>query len=113
MNIPDALESVTEALKSAGIDARVDPRDLNTPCAWVAARKWTPTYMCGDGETTIDVYLIVDDTGIVQAYSGLNDLLSKALTVLDVEGDVSLEDSVTLPSGGGPVPAFRLTTVVS
>lgn len=111
MNIPAGLDAVVAVLQGAGVSAAVDPRDLNTPCVWVTARS-LPTagrFMCGDRLMKVDLYLIAPDTGTPEAYRHLNDLLVKALSVLEPDGEIDLAETVTLPSGGGPLPAFRMS----
>lgn len=111
LNIPLILDSVVETLRIAGVDATVDPRNLNPPCAWVSAQS-LPTgqrTMCGDMPMKVGIYLIAGDSGVPEAYAALNDLLLKALTVLEQDGEIDLATSVSVPTGGGPLPAFYFT----
>lgn len=114
MSAPDIMGKVNDVvtlLRNNGIAASVDPRDLNPPCAWVSARS-LPTsrlVMCGDRPIQIDVYLIAIDNGVEEALKSLTAMLDSALSVLQPTGEVSLSEAITLPSGGGPLPAFRFT----
>ncbi|MGW0247924.1 hypothetical protein ACWDYH_14950 [Nocardia goodfellowii] len=108
-DIASILEGLADELKAAGVRAAVDPRDLNPPCAWVVARSIAHELLGGGGTVAVEVYLIAPDSGAPQAYRTLTDLLDKALTVLEPDADTSLSEAVTLPGGGGPLPAFRLT----
>ncbi|WP_069160078.1 hypothetical protein [Nocardia altamirensis] len=109
LDITAVLGGVVAALRRAGVRAGVDPRDLNPPCAWVTGRSIAHDLLGGGGTVTADVYLIAPDTGAAQALWALSGMLTKALTVLEPDGDTSLSERVTLPGGGGPLPAFRLT----
>lgn len=110
-NIPLILDQVCETLKTAGVNATIDPRNLNPPCAWVAAQTLPVARrtMCGDMPMKVGIYLIAGDAGVPEAYATLNDLLLKALTVLEQDGEIDLATSVSVPSGGGPLPAFYFT----
>ncbi|MCP2281066.1 hypothetical protein [Nocardia amikacinitolerans] len=103
------LDGLAVELRAAGVRASVDPRDLNPPCAWVVGRSIAHELLGGGGTVTADVFLIAPDAGVPQAYRTLTGLLDLALTVLEPDADTSLSESVTLPGGGGPMPAFRLT----
>ncbi|MBF6483845.1 hypothetical protein IU431_06695 [Nocardia otitidiscaviarum] len=108
-DIAAQLEDVAAQLRAAGVRASVEPRDLNPPCAWVVGRSLAHELLSGGGTLTADVYLIAPDTGIMAALAALTELLDLALTVIEPDADTSLSESVTLPGGGGPLPAYRLT----
>ncbi|AWY04758.1 hypothetical protein PQC61_gp12 [Gordonia phage Emperor] len=109
MNINDAVAEVETALRGAGLAASADPRQLNPPCAWVSATGLTHELLSGGGTVRLDVYLIAPDHGVTAALDVLSTLLDKALDALDPATETSLNEAVTLPAGGGPLPAFRLT----
>lgn len=116
MTIRDALDAVVDAL-NPGLGATLDPRDLNPPCAWVAGRRAAELNLCNrPTEITADVYLISRDVGTAEAIDKLGDMLDDALDQLAAAGigvvDVALDEAVTIPSGAGPLPAYRISTQV-
>ncbi|WP_330182821.1 hypothetical protein OHB26_03660 [Nocardia sp. NBC_01503] len=109
IDVAALLDIVVSQLRAAGIRASVDPRDLNPPCAWVAARTVAHDLLGGGGTVTADIYLIAPNIGVPQALKTLTGLLDQALTVIAPDADTSLSERVPLPSGGDPLPAFRIT----
>ncbi|WP_156801757.1 hypothetical protein [Corynebacterium mastitidis] len=71
---------------------------------------------CGGYAVVVDLYLIARDTGIPRALEALDKLLTWTIDVMDThqwEMDSSaLDETVTLPQGGGPLPAYRLTYLI-
>lgn len=117
MSILAGLETIIAALKSGGIAATLDPRDLNPPGAWAAARRAEDFSLCNRPTILIaDVYLIVRDVGAPGALAALDELLELALDALGAAGigvtTVALDEALTIPSGGAPLPAYRLTVQV-
>lgn len=112
MGIRAGLDRLAASLTAAGVPTAVDPRNLNPPCAWVTGKTMSsPHFLCGSGLITADVYLIVPDSGTPTALDALDVLLDKALTVVTAEGDISLSESVALPTGA-PLPAYKITTEI-
>lgn len=115
MTIRAALDQVVDALEE--LSATLDPRDLNPPCAWVAGRRAADLSLCNTPtEITADVYLICRDLGTPEAIDTLGDMLDTALEALGVAGigvdEIALDEAVTIPSGAGPLPAYRITAKV-
>lgn len=106
MKILESLAPVVAALKSAGLSANADPSKLNPPCAWVTPASVEQTYLDGGGELTCDVWLITADTGVFDSYVSLERMLEKALTVLDPDGEITLNTGIEL-SDGAVLPAFK------
>lgn len=113
--VTTALDDVVAALGEAGITATVDPPEIHPPGAWVAGRRLQRATLCGSYAVVIDVYLIVRDNGIKPALVELDSLLGRTLDVIDEHDweleSTTLDETVTLPSGGGPMPAYRLTII--
>lgn len=108
--IMETGQALCDALITGGIRASMEPRDLNAPCAWVSPNQATTgMYMCGGGEMRVDIYLVAPDHGYVRAMLVLEDLLSKALEVVQPDEPVSLDSSVVLPDSANPLPAFLIT----
>src|SRR5699024_2220279 len=106
--ISDALLAGVEALKGAGSDATIDPRNANPPSAGVVARTDEAETRCGTRAIDAEVYLIVPNNGTPQALDTLTALLATALTVIDPDGRIELSEAVTLPGGSDPMPAFKI-----
>lgn len=109
LDIAAQLDTLTAALKAVDLRAAVDPRDLNPPCVWVAPRSMSHELLSGGGTMRADLYLIAPDSGAAQALRTLSGLLDLVLAVVAPDADTSLSESVTLPGGGQPLPAFRVT----
>lgn len=113
MNIREALEAVL-AMLSPDVPGSVDPRDLNAPCAWISARRATGLTLGGCVDVvTADLFLITRDSGIPTALDRLSEMLDVTLAALDRHGvavtEIALDEAITLPTGGGPLPAYRVT----
>ena len=113
--VTDALDTVLAALAAGGIDATVEPPEVNPPSAWIAARRLDTETLGCRWRVVVDVYLIVPDTGIRYALDTLDGLLARALDALDaadleIDG-TDLDQSVTLPTGGGQLPAYRIGVI--
>lgn len=108
----DALEQVAAALEDHGVAATADPPRVNPPAAWLSARRLGRANLAGGHAVIVDVFLIARDSGIPAALESLEDLLGRALDAARAYGlevtETDLAQSVTLPQGGGPMPAYRL-----
>lgn len=111
MNLNDATDQIVEDLAGVGITATIDPAEIEVPGAWVTAREVDDFTIGGGGTVTVDVYLIAPDVMPRDAMDMLSSLGMQALAVLDVE-QMTTNDSIQLPDGGRPKPAFRITTKV-
>ncbi len=109
--IAPALVAAADALNAVGVRAAVDPRNVNPPGAWVTATGFDPDIMCEleAGTVVADVYLVAPDLGTVAAHDALGVMLAPALTVVDAVGSIEIT-FLTLPGGGGPLPAYRIPT---
>lgn len=109
--IVEKLADVVAVLRDSGISASENPPMLNPPCAWVCARRLDEFVFCGAGTIVFDVFLIARAIEIPNALLDLDALLQKALVALadyTIES-VTLDENVTLPQRGGPMPAFKIT----
>lgn len=111
----DYLVTVTE---QAGISATLDPPRVVPPGAWIAARRLDDTSLCGRHSIIADIFLITRDTGILPALESLDTLLETLLNALDEDDsievtDSALDESVTLPHGAAPLPAYRIQVSIS
>ncbi|WP_280383360.1 hypothetical protein [Nocardia wallacei] len=113
MNFLDAIDHVRDELRSVGIRADHEPRDVNPPGAWLQLASIAHHQMlCGANSVRVYVFLIVPDIGTAEASRLLSVLLTTALGVLDPDED-TVPTTVNLPSGGNNgCPALRLTVDV-
>lgn len=109
IDVPAAVAAIVDELKTAGVAATAEPNVLNPPCAWVTARSVSHDLFVGGGTVHLEVYLIAPDNGTSQALRTLTDLLDRALTVLDPDGDTDLSAAVTIPGTAAALPAFKLS----
>lgn len=115
--ISENLDYLVDVLQTAGIDATVDPPALNPPAAWVTAKRLDRSNLSGGWAVVADVFFIVPDNGIPHALLLLDDLLMTALDAINNDDhleltDTALDEAVTLPQGGSPLPAYRLTITI-
>lgn len=108
--VKGVLSELTTALRGQHLSASADPRRLNPPCVWLSAASVEHNLLGGGGTVRVDLYLIAPDHGVDQALDHLDSMLTKVLKVVDPATETSLNEAVTLPTGGGPMPAFRVTT---
>lgn len=109
-----ALDFLKSRLEGVQIRAEADPRDLNPPCAWITADTLAAaTVLCGDSDVACSVFLICPDNGLPHTLVALNEMLRQALTVISPTGEIDLRQSVALPGGGDPAPAFRIPVTVT
>ncbi|QNQ90879.1 hypothetical protein GP475_09680 [Corynebacterium poyangense] len=113
--ITPRLNDLVALLRETGIRADIDPRNLQPPCAWVAAKRIPDWTMC-QPEITADIVLIAPDNGVPHALDALENMLTSVVDTLATEGhpisDVSLSDTVTLSGIGSPLPAFTIETTI-
>lgn len=113
--VTTALTWITDTLVAAGYRATVNPPDLNPPAIWLSAQRLgDPTLPLDMYPVVVDLYLIVPDTGIPNALRELEDLLGGVLEIIAASDHLTLEstalnETVTLPSSGGPLPTYRIT----
>lgn len=111
--ILSALTRIVDAL-TPEIEATLDPREINPPSAWVAGSRAGDLTLSNEPSSIVaDVYLITRDAGTPEAISKLGEMLEVALAQLAAGGigvaEIALDEAVTIPSGGGPLPAYRLS----
>lgn len=117
--ITEILARVVAALVAHGIAATIDPPLITAPGAWVSPVRLDDRTLYGDHSVVVDVYLIARDNGVPDALAVLDGLLADAIDAAD-DADFQIEHAssdlgttVTLPHGGGPLPAYKLTFIVT
>ena len=104
------LTGLADQLTAAGITASTDPRNLNPPCAWVSLDTLVFDRFGGDASGSAVVLLIAADAGMPTAADTLAGLLNRYLSTPGLPIPTTCAaDTAALPSGGGPLPALRLT----
>lgn len=114
--ILEHLKALTEIVDPV-VPASLDPRDVNPPAAWIAGRRAEDITLCGDAASIVcDVYLIARDAGITDALESLESMSASLTAALAAAGvgieSIALDEAVTLPSGGGPLPSYRFTVKI-
>lgn len=101
--VPAAMRDLVEELTAAGIDAVVDPRMANPPCAIVQFDSLDRLTLCGEVSPKAVIYLVAPDNGLDSALTILFDMAGKlpARYIHTATSDV-------VPVGGTtPLPALR------
>ena len=106
------LNMLIDSLKTVGIPASLDARDVNPPAAWVGGRRADSFYLGGGiSSMTAEILLISPAVGGASDVKTLDYMLKRAMDALDVHAigldSVEFDATATLP-GGGPLPAYRL-----
>mgnify|MGYP007023702530 CR=1 FL=1 len=101
------LQALVEELRSRGIAASLDPRDLDAPGALVELeRVGSDAMLCGDYTATATVYLLAPDNGRGAATATLLDMYDR---VADMAHGAETVD-IALPETG-TLPALRLSSI--
>lgn len=116
--IKDKLDHIVTVTESSGISATLDPPRITPPGAWICARRLDTETLPGFFTTVADIYLITRDTGIIPALETLDGMLEALINAihdddaLEIVGS-ALDESVTLPHGAAPLPAYRLSVNIT
>lgn len=103
-----AVRDVIAALNDAGIRSVSDMRDLNPPGVYVGAPTVTFDRLCGEVYAAdFPVYLVAPNVGRLTAIAHLSTLMMAVAGVYAVAVAEPLD--LTDPSGGDPLPAYKLT----
>lgn len=104
--VVQALADLAALLDAAGVPATADPTTVQLPGAWLSPRELDLQTLDDGGQLTVHVWLVVPDTGVVDAFGALCGLLDLALEAVDP--DEPTDTGLTLVLDDGPMPAFRL-----
>lgn len=108
MRLDLAAAQVVDRLRTAGIAADVDPRNLDPPAVWVQlAQVDTPRkFKAGHYAATWNLTCIAPDAGTTDALRALGELSDTlAATFGTVTGGTAL--GIILPSGPDPLPGLQ------
>lgn len=103
-DIPRTLQGISNIIAYHGIDATLDPRNANPPCAVIQFDSIDSTVLCGDVNVKVVVYLVAPDNGIEQALSTLFSMAAK----LPEKYTRNITSDVVPVGGTAPLPALRL-----
>lgn len=103
-NVPAALAEVVQGITAAGVEAVLDPRMANPPCAVVQFDSIDRLTFCGDVTPKAVIYLVAPDNGLPDA---LNELFAMA-GKLPAAYTQSVTSDVVPVGGTAPLPALRL-----
>lgn len=105
-----ACRDLRDRLAGAGIPATLDRSSLPVPGAFVTPASGEALTLKGAGRLTVNILLVVQPAGDLEALTGLAELLAKTLTVLTPDGPV--DTSVVFPHNNNLHPAFRVPVVL-
>lgn len=107
MDFRGALEDLADALAAAGVEASVDPADLDLPGVWVTLDRLTVPTFTGGGLVRARLLLIVPDQDHIRAVEALQDLYDATVAVVDPMSDV--ESTLATVQAGPDLPALTFT----
>lgn len=103
-----AVDDLRLLLQDVGVQASLDPADLNLPGVWLTVETIQAWTVRGTLRLTCALYLIAPNVDPVRALEELTDLYNTVRTVLTPDGPVALQ-GVILPSAPTePMPALRV-----
>jgi hypothetical protein len=103
----DPVDSLVELLAAEGVQASMDPAELNLPAVWVALDELARPTLGPVLELRTSLYLISPDTDARRSLGHLGQLHAKVLQVLTPDGPVTTQ-AVVLPGDPTPLPALRV-----
>lgn len=109
--IPEAVQTVRDALASAGIRSHVDPKRVAIPGAWINPREIRGTTLDGAMNVVLDVHLVVPDQAAGSALTQLDALLGRALTVIEPDG--AIETAEVLQTDKYALPCFTVPVIIT
>lgn len=103
-----ALTGVVDVLTAAGINAALDPRDLNLPGVWVTVHDITDPTLCGGYDVRAQLCLIAGDFATATALQHLGALLDAVAAV--VTFDEPVRPARFTPPGLAPCHGLSVIT---
>lgn len=104
---PAPFQQLVELLEGAGVQASLDPADLNVPAVWIALDSVAQANLAGRLELRCLLFLIVGDADTTRAMASLGQLHAKVLQVITPDGPV-VTQGVVMPGDPTPLPALRV-----
>jgi hypothetical protein len=115
--IVDPYQVLTDlmwALIGAGIDATIDPRDLNPPAVLVELESISHNLLSGGVTTRVRLFCVVPDVGTGEALRMAAALMMRVLAVVEPNTELdSTYEAISTPDGTGPLPAILLRVDVN
>lgn len=108
------LSDLVYVLTDAGIDATIDPRDLNPPAVLVELESIAHNLLSGGVTTRVRLFCVVPDLGLPSALREAARLMSDVLAVVEPNTEMdSTFEAISTPDGGGPLPAILMRVDVN
>lgn len=109
VDIVATLQGLVDALEDAGVEASLDPADLNLPAVFVTLDRVTDAVLTGGaGTVRARLLLLAPDRDARRSLEALQALYAEVLAVVTPTSDVEATVART-PDGGGEVPALTFT----
>lgn len=111
--IVPACKELQQVLTAAGVPATLSRSSLRVPGAWISPATANGKTLDGTGRANVDVLLVVPAQADEEALGDLQDLLSKAISVVRPAPGTDVDTSVIFPHNNNALPAFRLVVALS
>lgn len=102
-----AFTELLDALNAAGVQASMDPAELNLPGAWLALDTVGIANVQHKLRLECRLFLISNDTDPLRAVEALGKLYDQATSVLTPDGPV-VTQGVVMPGDPTPLPALAV-----
>jgi len=109
MDIADAMQGLADKLTAGGVRATIDGRDVNPPCALIAAPVFRWVFGTGRVQADWRVLIVVPSSGARAELQLLGELVDKVAGVLGGEPVAATPMQYPDPGGGDPLPAYALS----
>lgn len=103
----DPVDQLVDLLTAEGIQASMDPAELNLPAVWVALDEVARPTLGPTLELRTALYLVSPDTDARRALGHLGQLHAAVMRVLTPDGPVTTQ-AVVMPGDPTPLPALRV-----
>lgn len=102
------MQSLADKITAGGVRATIDARNVNPPCALIAAPVFRWVFDAGRIQADWRVLLVVPSSGATAELKTLGELLDKIAGVLAGVPVQATPMQYTDPGGGDPLPAYQI-----
>jgi hypothetical protein len=105
-----AATEIRDELAAAGLRVTLEPDEINPPCVWIQLKHLEDRHLAA-GVVTAEwyVYLVAPKAGSENAYNALHVMRNAVLGLGWSFVGISEGVELTIPGGGNPLPALRMT----